>query len=188
MKLKTLAALCKKEGVFNLYDKVDGDGARKGQYMGTHAAIYQLSALPYIEAENICAMFDITAKQQEKISITQNGLKVEERLEFGDTYPGETLLDKPEMRLEYGPHILLPLFTRQGLTMINAEYLAPLADVADDLELYERRTPNGNTYIAAKFGFMLEGVIMPIKVVDEMFVAQVEELARRANVALRDKG
>lgn len=43
------------------------------------------------------------------------------------------------------------------------------------------------TYIAAKSGFMLVGVIMPYNIIEKGFVEQVESLAKQCRVAFEAK-
>ena len=69
MKLKTLAALYRREGAFRLYDRKNADGEVVEQWLGTDGAIYPLPALPQLNKEHLAALFDLTEKQLEKISI-----------------------------------------------------------------------------------------------------------------------
>ena len=73
------------------------------------------------------------------------------------------------------------------MVFIDTAALQPLADLADTLELYERETEAGGTYIAAKSGFMLVGVIMPYNIIEKGFVEQVESLAKQCRVAFEAK-
>lgn len=182
MKLKTLAAICKREGAFCLYDKVDKNGEIIEQWLGSRGAIYPLSSLPYLTEENLIALFDITEKQRDNIFFSH--LPLPDALNFGDTDMGETMLDRELCTLGYGGRIIRPLLTHGGLEFINEDYLAPLADVADMLELYERNTAEGGVYFAAKIGFMIAGIIMPLSIIEEKFVENIETLARRSRTAL----
>ena len=182
MKLKTLAALCKKEGVFCLYDRANADGEIVEQWLGTASAVYPLPDLPYLTEAHLVALFDITEKQLAKMSIKHGALP--ESINFEHTDPAEIILNREKMTLAYDGLIVRPLMTRDGLELINDAYLSPLADVADELELYERHTASGQIYFAAKMGLMLVGVIMPTRLVEEQFVESVEALARRSRAAL----
>ena len=66
MKLKKVASLCSKTKIFCLYDREESDG-EVSQWLGDSSAIYPITGLPYMDEENIYSMFDISAKQQEKI-------------------------------------------------------------------------------------------------------------------------
>lgn len=66
MKLKKVASLCGKTKMFCLYDRAERDDV-VSQWLGDGYAIYPITGLPYMDEENIYSMFDISAKQQEKI-------------------------------------------------------------------------------------------------------------------------
>ena len=73
------------------------------------------------------------------------------------------------------------------MEFIDNDFLTPLADVADELELYERRTADGGVYFAAKMGLMIVGVIMPLAIVEEKLVESMETLAEKCRAALNVK-
>ncbi|MDR2513766.1 MAG: hypothetical protein LBD02_00975 [Christensenellaceae bacterium] len=185
MKLKTLAAMCKRDGVYCLYDRISAEGEITEQWLGTHAAVYPLSGLPYLTEENIAAMFDLTEKQLEKIYIRHDRLPTSINFDHIDT--DETMLDREKITLGYSGRVVRPLFTRGGLEFIDADFLAPLADVADDLELYERHTPEGGTYFAAKMGLMIAGVIMPLNILEAKFVESMEQLSSKCRTSFELK-
>lgn len=80
-----------------------------------------------------------------------------------------------------------PLQTRNGISFIQNKYLSPLEDVIDMVQLYERETPQGMTYIVAKTGLFVAAVIMPYNVINEKFVYHLSALARQCSRALAEK-
>ena len=72
MKLKKVAALCNRQGVFRLCDEVSEDGEVVRQWLGDGAAIYPLDGLPLLEEENLLAMFDIPEKKRKKCYIRRS--------------------------------------------------------------------------------------------------------------------
>lgn len=186
MKIKTLAALCKKAGVFYLYDRITDNGEIAEQWLGTGVAIFPLHGLPYMQENNLFTLFDITDKQQEKIYFRHEQLPTK-AINFEDMDPNENILDREKLTIGHAGKVLRPLQTRRGLVFIDTAQLQPLADLVDTLELYERETEAGGTYIAAKSGFMLVGVIMPYNIVEKGFVEQVESLAKQCRVAFEAK-
>ena len=52
------------------------------------------------------------------------------------------------------------------------------------VQLYERVTPDGQTYVVAKAGLLIAAVIFPYKVVTEKFVTRLEEITRESRRAL----
>ena len=101
-------------------------------------------------------------------------------LNVGDTDPDERILKDDDFSITYGGTQLKPLKTRNGIIFIQQKYLAPLEDVLDVVQLYERVTPDGQTYVVAKAGLLIAAVICPYKVVTEKFVTRLEEITRKA--------
>ncbi len=154
--------------------------------MGAGGAVFPLHGLPYMQENNLFALFDITDKQQEKIYFRHEQLPTK-AINFEDMDPNESILDREKLTIGHAGKVLRPLQTRHGLVFIDTAQLQPLADLADTLELYERETEAGGTYIAAKSGFMLVGVITPYNIIEKGFVEQVENLAKQCRVAFEAK-
>lgn len=68
MKLKKVAALCCQEGAVRLFDQTDASGEVVRQWLGDGRAAYPIDGMPYMETDNICTMFDIPEKKQEKMT------------------------------------------------------------------------------------------------------------------------
>lgn len=185
MKIKTVAALCKKNKAFCLYDSVTREGEVGTQWLGDGFSAYPLQGLPLLEEESIYTMFDITDKQQEKITFRRDALP--KGINFGDTDACENVIEDEKLSFAVDGKILRPLHTQQGITFIDAAYLAPFSDVADMLELYERVTPGGHIYIAAKTGFLLAGIIFPYDLVRKEFVEKLADLLKQCRFALSEK-
>ena len=47
MKLKKVASICDKTGLFHLYDQVDGTGTFERQWLGDGYAAYPIDGMPY---------------------------------------------------------------------------------------------------------------------------------------------
>lgn len=165
MKLKKVASLCGKTKMFCLYDRAERDDV-VSQWLGDGYAIYPITGLPYMDEENIYSMFDISAKQQEKI-IFRHG-PAPEGINLDDVDPTERRLSDDGLSVVYDGGILKPLQTRNGISFIQNKYLSPLEDVIEMVQLYERATPQGTPYIVAKTGFFLAAVIMPYSVINDM--------------------
>ena len=126
MKLKKVASLCGKTKMFCLYDRAERDDV-VSQWLGDGYAIYPITGLPYMDEENIYSMFDISAKQQEKI-IFRHG-PAPEGINLDDVDPTERRLSDDGLSVVYDGGILKPLQTRNGISFIQNEYLSPLEDV-----------------------------------------------------------
>jgi hypothetical protein len=184
MKLKALGALCKQRCVFCLYDDIAPDGEIMGQWLGTDGALYSLTGLPYLTAENLIRMFDITKKQEENLVFRSGPLR--ESSYFENTVPGEILIERNALSIVRGGYTLMPLFTESDIEFIDTELFAPVRDILDEVEIYERRAAH-TVYFAVKLGFMVTAVLLPVRAIDEAFVEQAEELARRCRAALKRK-
>lgn len=179
MKVKALVAICKRQKRFFLYD---GNENSNVQWLGDGCAVYPLLKMPPLNEQNIYTIFDIPEKQQSKMHFTQNSLP--EGIEFEDVAACENMLDPAKIEIGYAGRILRPLHTSYGLIFIDVQYLSPLSDMADMIELYERVDRSGNPYIAVKNGFMLVAIIMPYKVIKPDFVEQLKELTKHCEIAL----
>lgn len=174
MKIKKIAALCSRAGTFRLYNKMDREGVIT-QWLGTGNALYPLNGLPLLDEESLCAMFDIPEKKREKLVILCEDMP--EIIDVADKDPKETLLEEKEMTIGYNGMQIIPLRTKDGIIFIGEQFLEPLADEIDLLNLYERKTPKGVSYVAVKAGMMLRGIIAPYDVVtDKKFITQLELL------------
>lgn len=181
MKLKKVTSLCGKSKCYRLFDKIDSTGEIT-QWLGDGYAIYPLNGLPILDEESLCAVFDISEKQRENISVRRAAMP--ESVNTDDTDPAERVLKDDDFSIIYGGTELQSLKTRNGIMFIQRKYLAPLEDVLDMVQLYERVTPDGQSYIAAKTGLLIAAVIFPYNVVNEKFVTRLEEIARECRRVL----
>lgn len=182
MKMKKLVALCKRTGIFRLFDKIGEGGELLGQWMGDGYAAYPLNGIPVLDEETLCAVFDITEKQREKFSIRR--VEMPETVNFDDTDPAERLITEDDVSIIYSGIEVKPLKTRSGIIFIQSKYLSPLEDVLEVTQLFERQTPDGLSYIVAKTGLLIAAVIFPYSVVDDRFVDRLEEITEACRRAL----
>lgn len=87
MKLKKVLSICKTNGLYYLYDRIDRSGEIT-QWLGDGYALYPLDGLPILDEESFCAVFDITGKQREKILFRHERLP--EHLNVEDVAAAET--------------------------------------------------------------------------------------------------
>lgn len=59
MKLKKVLSICKTNGLYYLYDRIDRSGEIT-QWLGDACALYPLDGLPILDEESFCAVFDIS--------------------------------------------------------------------------------------------------------------------------------
>lgn len=181
MKIKSIAAICKKNKQVVLFNRYSDSGTIS-QYIGDGSAVYPISGLPELDEESILTIFDVPEKQREDWLVRYRDIP--EGISFEDTDATEKIIEQGNLSIVYSGKTLKPLQTRRGLVFIESRYLSPVSDVLDVLELYERVTPFGAPYIVAKAGFLLQAVIMPCDVISAQFVQRLQELTRQCAVSL----
>jgi hypothetical protein len=185
MKLKALVSMCLRENCFILMDRVNSEGEVIGQWLGTLDASYPLSGQPYLTEEHLISLFDITEKQREKLHFRHEQLP--DSTVFSDTDEDEEWIDREQCTLGYAGYILRPLFTRDGIVFLDEEAFRPLSDIADMMELYERRDADGSTVIAVKTGLLIAGIIMPVNIVSDDFVELMDSMALKSRAVLENR-
>lgn len=183
MKIKSIAAICKKNKYVVLFDKYSENGETVLQYIGDGAAVYPVVGLPPLDKESVLTIFDVPEKQREGW-IVKTSVHIPEDINFEDFDDDEKPVDRNDLSIVYSGKTLKPLRTRRGLVFIESRYLAPVSDVLDVLELYERFTASGTPYIVAKAGFLLQAVIMPYDVISQQFVERLQELTEQCALSL----
>lgn len=181
MKIKSIAAICKKGKQVILYNRHESGGTLQ-QYIGDGMTAYPVSGLPELDEESVLTIFDVPEKQREDWLVRV--MAAPEGINFEDTDVNEKMIERDNLSIVYSGKTLKPLQTRRGLVFIESRYLSPVSDVLDVLELYERFTPQGTPYIVAKAGFLLQAVIMPYDVITAGFVERLQRLASDCAFAL----
>ena len=147
MKIKNIAAICKKNKYAVIYERYT-EGGGVVQYIGDGAAAYPVTGLPALDKESLLTIFDVPEKQWEDWFVQVAGIPSE--ISFDDMDATEKPVEREAISIAYSGKTLKPLQTRRGLVFIESRYLSPVSDILDVLELYERITPGGTPYIVAK--------------------------------------
>lgn len=185
MKIKSIAAICKKNKNIAIFERYSDDGDILTQYIGDGSAVYPVIGLPPLDAESLLTIFDVPEKQREDWFVQVAGIPSE--ISFEDMDANEKPVEREAISIAYSGKTLKPLQTRRGLVFIESRYLSPVSDILDVLELYERITPGGTPYIVAKAGFLLQAVIMPYDVINQQFVESLQDLTRECEFSLSEK-
>jgi hypothetical protein len=154
MKIKSIAAICKKNKNIAIFERYSDDGDILTQYIGDGSAVYPVIELPPLDAESLLTIFDVPEKDRDNYFVKTLGIPA--GISFEDTDATERQVEREGISIIYSGRTLKPIHTTRGLVFIESRYLAPVADVLDVLELYERRTTDGAPYIVAKAGFLLQ--------------------------------
>lgn len=135
MKIKSIAAICKKNKQVVLFNRYSDSGTLS-QYIGDGNAVYPISCLPELDEESILTIFDVPEKQREDWLVRYRDIP--EGISFEDTDATKKIIEQGNLSIVYSGKTLKPLQTRRGLVFIESRYLSPVSDVLDVLELYER--------------------------------------------------
>lgn len=184
MRLKKVGAICNASGCYYLMDIKNNVGEIVGQWRGDGRAVYPLVGLPVMDQENICAMFDITEKKRIKLVMRQ--FDAPKAMNWEDTDRLERQIKEHKLCVRHKGLDLMPLETSAGITFIQEKYLAPL-DGLEYMRLYERTSTEGDLYIVAKIGMIIQAVIMPMKLPDEDFMDALNDLVRKCRDAMQRK-
>ena len=157
MKIKKIVDICKRAGRMILLND------DKHQWLGDGTAFYPMVDAPLFDKESLYATFDITEKQQEEI-LFQFETALPENFCFANMCNNEDFADKNDISITYKGDEYLVYHSPGGALCIKAKYLKPLNK--ENLEIYQRQTENGIPYFACKTGYMIQAVIMPIRLSD----------------------
>lgn len=177
MKIKSIAAICKKNKNIAIFERYSDDGDILTQYIGDGSAVYPVVGLPQLDKESLLTIFDVPEKDRDNYFVKTLGVPA--GISFEDTDETERHVEREGISIIYSGRTLKPIRTTRGLVFIESRYLSPVADVLDVLELYERRTAEGTPYIVAKAGFLLQAVIMPYDVINQQFVESLQDAGMR---------
>ena len=180
MKIKSIAAICKKNKNIAIFERYSDDGDILTQYIGDGSAVYPVVGLPQLDKESLLTIFDVPEKDRDNYFVKTLGVPA--GISFEDTDETERHVEREGISIIYSGRTLKPIRTTRGLVFIESRYLSPVADVLDVLELYERRTAEGTPYIVAKAGFLLQEVIMPYDVINQQFVESLQDLTRECSL------
>ena len=182
MKIKSIAAICKKNKNIAIFERYSDDGDILTQYIGDGSAVYPVVGLPQLDKESLLTIFDVPEKDRDNYFVKTLGVPA--GISFEDTDETERHVEREGISIIYSGRTLKPIRTTRGLVFIESRYLSPVADVLDVLELYERRTAEGTPYIVAKAGFLLQAVIMPYDVISQQFVDNLKRLTEQCALSI----
>lgn len=124
MKIKNIAAICKKNKYAVIYERYT-EGGGVVQYIGDGAAAYPVTGLPALDKESLLTIFDVPEKQREDWFVQVAGIPSE--ISFEDTDANEKPVEREAISVAYSGRTLKPLQTRRGLVFIESRYLSPVS-------------------------------------------------------------
>lgn len=180
MKIKAIESLLKGSKQIIVYRS-----DRYGQWLGDGSAMYPIHNLPNITEKHLYAMFDIPESKQSKYFFQERGIP--KTVDLRDCVEGEQLIQRGKISIIAVGRELEPIHTSVGTVFINTKYLKPFSDEADGYELYERKDADGKTYIVAKSGMLIIGIILPFNVAGPAFLKELELITEGVRLSLKSE-
>ena len=169
MKIKAVESLLKQTKFINLYDD------DRCQWVSNGHACYPLRNMPLLDADSIFTMLDVPEDKKDKYIFRRDKLSAT-TLDFSYYVVGERVFDRDLLALSMGGKEIEALRSHGGgIIFFDTSFLRPFAD-EESVELYERHTRDGKSYIAVKTGLLLLGVNLPIRVINESFIEMLSDM------------
>ena len=87
------------------------------------------------------------------------------------------------LSVTYSTYDAVALKTQYGIEFINRAHIHPFGDYSVRDIIYTLRTDeSGNTYFAVKCGFMLIGIVLPLKIIVKSFIDDLKTFERQVEV------
>lgn len=74
MKIKSIAAICKKNKNIAIFERYSDDGDILTQYIGDGSAVYPVIGLPPLDAESLLTIFDVPEKDRDNYFVKTLGI------------------------------------------------------------------------------------------------------------------
>lgn len=185
MKIKSIAAICKKNKNIAIFERYSDDGDILTQYIGDGSAVYPVVGLPQLDKESLLTIFDVPEEARLRDDV------------------GRSLRRAAFVKLQYVQHVSngrkIAAFDEyqparcadrlQGSSGIDDRNSFPL-DVSFRfvcvLEADTRRNAQRFHEVIVAV-FLLQAVIMPYDVINQQFVESLQDLTRECEFSLSEK-
>lgn len=123
MKIKSIAAICKKNKNIAIFERYSDDGDILTQYIGDGSAVYPVVGLPQLDKESLLTIFDVPEKDRDNYFVKTLGVPA--GISFEDTDETERHVEREGISIIYSGRTLKPIRTTRGLVFIESRYLCP---------------------------------------------------------------
>ena len=96
MKIKSIAAICKKNKNIAIFERYSDDGDILTQYIGDGSAVYPVVGLPQLDKESLLTIFDVPEKDRDNYFVKTLGVPV--GISFEDTDETERHVERGRLR------------------------------------------------------------------------------------------
>lgn len=173
MKIKKLAALCKKNKRAIIYErKIEGTEAVQ-QYISNGYAIYPVFGLPQLDKESLLTIFDVDQEDWEKWHVSIKDGAPDEYIQ--EIWQEEEAIERWFQPIIHNGDVIKSVYLHGKTVFFNDAFLDPIRD-GENLLYYGRFDPRGEPVIVVKSGLLLQGTIMPVKVADETWLSMMETM------------
>lgn len=114
MKIKSIAAICKKNKNIAIFERYSDDGDILTQYIGDGSAVYPVVGLPQLDKESLLTIFDVPEKDRDNYFVKTLGVPV--GISFEDTDETERHVEREGISIIYSGRTLKPIRTTRGQT------------------------------------------------------------------------
>lgn len=178
MKIKKILSLCKNAGQLTLYSNPDRDI----QWLSDGRAIYPLIGCPKFDEDSFCNTYEITDSQRKKMAFRINE-PLPINFNFDDTDDYETETEKMPLTVTYSTYDAVAYKTQCGIEFANRAHMQPFGDYSGrDIVCTLRTDESGVPYFAIKNGFMLIGIVLPLKIICKSFINDLKSFERQVEV------
>ena len=123
MKIKSIAAICKKNKNIAIFERYSDDGDILTQYIGDGSAVYPVIGLPPLDAESLLTIFDVPEKDRDNYFVKTLGVPA--GISFEDTDATERQVEREGISIIYSGRTLKPIRTTRGLVFIESRPYDP---------------------------------------------------------------
>lgn len=100
MKIKSIAAICKKNKNIAIFERYSDDGDILTQYIGDGSAVYPVVGLPQLDKESLLTIFDVPEKDRDNYFVKTLGVPA--GISFEDTDETERHVEREGISIRAG--------------------------------------------------------------------------------------
>lgn len=182
MKIKKIIKLCKDAYTLILF----ADPTREMQWLSDGYAIYPLQGCPIFDEDSFCNTYEINDSQRDKIVFRINE-ELPKVYDFSDSENFESATERMPLSVCYSSYNSVAFKTEYGIEFVNRAHLMPFDDYdSRDLSFTLRTNKAGESYFAVKNGFMLIGIISPMKIIDRTFISELNAFSKQVEITFHN--
>ncbi len=177
MKIKKVAALCRKSKRFHLWNQRNQKGEIIRQWLGDGCAMYALNGAPVLDETSLCALFDISEADRGKMEIRLGDVSA--GINLGDSVLGEKPVERDYPDILYEDALLHCMESDGSLLLVDSRYLSPLDDMPERYIFGQEVGAAHMPYVVVKVGLLVRAMISTFEIRNRDYFVQLEELARK---------